>query len=192
MAHELRIDKLSGHLKGTPGSKTMDPSGSASPEHQQIMEALKPGRKRVEISPETVEVLGKLNCSRQDIAYGFGVSIRTIENRFKDPEVEAAYERGKAKGRIALRILQQKIANSQHGSAGNVVIHLSKHILGETDKAALELTGANGGPVLMTFRTILEEIDGKSRLMPVAQMIDVSPEKPAQIALGPPPEKTEA
>ncbi|WP_249144149.1 hypothetical protein [Bradyrhizobium lablabi] len=96
------------------------------------------GRPPVEISPEQLEALGMIHATIEEAAAFFSCTRRTIHNRLKDPEFLLAYENGKAKGRLNLRRLQWRHANTATSSASvNMTIHLSKHWLGETDKPAV-------------------------------------------------------
>jgi len=61
------------------------------------------GRKPIEIDLEQLEKLCNLDCTHEEIANWFGVSVRTIESRCKQRAFAKVMERGRAKGRISLR-----------------------------------------------------------------------------------------
>lgn len=111
----------------------------------------KKGRPPVEIDAAKLEALAKLQCTHEEIAAVFECSKRTIIRKLKkDPELKAAYERGKQLGKVSLRRLQFRHANMANSAGVTMTIHLSKHHLGETDKAALELTGRVDSNVQVT------------------------------------------
>lgn len=61
------------------------------------------GRKPVKIDLEQVEKLCNLQCTDEELASYFGVSVRTIERRKGQPAFAELLARGKAKGRLSLR-----------------------------------------------------------------------------------------
>ncbi|MCC8963757.1 hypothetical protein H8A95_15915 [Bradyrhizobium sp. Pear76] len=106
------------------------------------------GRPPVKIDIDQLEKLGAIHATTEEVAAVFGCTKRTILNRFKDePELKLAYENGKEKGKLSLRRLQWRHASGTGSGAVNMTIHLSKHWLKETDKAAVELSGPKGGPI---------------------------------------------
>jgi hypothetical protein len=92
-----------------------------------------------------IEGLGEINATHDEIAAVVGLSRQTVGKRFKDDIAwQEAFEKGKSKGRVSLRRLQWRHANSPTNSASvNMTIHLSKHFLGEVDKAAVIETHNN-------------------------------------------------
>ena len=102
------------------------------------------GRKPVAIDLGELEKLCTLQCTDPEIAAWFNVSVRTIENRRKQPKFAEAMERGKARGRISVRRAQMRLAE-----AGNATmcIWLGKQLLGQKDIVANEHTGKAGGPI---------------------------------------------
>jgi hypothetical protein len=106
-----------------------------------------PGRPKVEIDPVQLEKLGALHATYDEVAAFFDCEKRTIINRLKEPALQLAYANGKQKGKLNLRRLQLRHAQGTGSSAVNMTIHLAKHWLNETDKAAVELTGKGGGPI---------------------------------------------
>jgi hypothetical protein len=62
------------------------------------------GRKPIKIDLVELEKLCSLQCTDEEIAGFFGVSVRTIERKRKhEPAFAQAMNRGRAKGRISLR-----------------------------------------------------------------------------------------
>ena len=102
------------------------------------------GRRPVKIDLLELEKLSSLMCTDEEVAAFFGVSVRTIENRRKQPKFAQAMGRGKAKGRISLRRLQMRIAE---GGSPLMSIWLGKQCLGQTDVVTNEHTGKDGSPV---------------------------------------------
>ncbi len=106
--------------------------------------ALRAGRRPIKIDLIELEKLCSLQCTDQELAAFFGVSVRTIENRRKQPKFAQAMGRGKAKGRISLRRLQMRIAE---GGSPSMSIWLGKQCLGQTEVVTNEHTGKDGSPV---------------------------------------------
>lgn len=105
-------------------------------------EAKNIGRPKVTIDIETLEKLGALHATIEEVAGFYGCTKRTIINRLKEPGLLLAFENGKQKGKLNLRRLQMRHANGTGSGAVNMTIHLSKHLLGQTDKSLLELSGS--------------------------------------------------
>ena len=61
------------------------------------------GRPEAGIDMEELEKLCAMQCTDEEIAAWFAVSIRTIERRRKVAEFNDVMDRGKAKGRVSLR-----------------------------------------------------------------------------------------
>jgi hypothetical protein len=95
--------------------------------------------------------LATIGCTKEEAAAVIGCGKRTLEIRLREPDTREAWDNGALMGKVSLRRLQWRHANGAGSSAVNMTIHLSKHRLGETDKAAFELTGKDGGPITVTF-----------------------------------------
>jgi hypothetical protein len=91
------------------------------------------GRKAVPIDLLDLEKLCSMECTDQEIAAWFGVSVRTIKNRRAQRKFGDVMRRGDAKGRISIRRAQVRQVE-----AGNVamIIWLSKSRLGQRDNVA--------------------------------------------------------
>lgn len=110
-------------------------------------EAKKIGRPLIKLDPVDLEKLGALHATLEEVAGFYGCTKRTIINRLKDETLQLAFENGKQKGKLNLRRLQMRHAQGTGSGAVNMTIHLSKHLLGQTDKSLLELTGKDGGAI---------------------------------------------
>jgi hypothetical protein len=109
------------------------------------------GRKPVKIDLIELEKLCSLQCTDEDLAAFFGVSVRTIENRRKQPKFGEVMARGRAKGRISVRRAQVKLLEAGNASMG---IWLGKQLLGQRDVTPFELSGPNGQPVQFSLQSI--------------------------------------
>lgn len=85
---------------------------------------------RVEINLAELEKLSCLHPTDSEIASWFGVSTKTIERRKSEPAFAEALERGRARGKLNLRRIQHKMAESNAVMA----IFLGKNLLGQSDQ----------------------------------------------------------
>ena len=111
------------------------------------------GRKPVKIDLLELEKLSALQTTDEELAAFFGVSVRTIEKRRKQPKFAAAMARGKAKGRISVRRQLMKLLETGNPS---VAIWLSKTLLGQRDIRPIEFSGPNGQPAKISLEAIDE------------------------------------
>jgi hypothetical protein len=65
-----------------------------------------------------------------EVAAWFGVSTKTIERRKSEPAFAEALERGRARGKLNLRRIQNKMAENNAAMA----IFLGKNLLGQSDQ----------------------------------------------------------
>lgn len=114
---------------------TAEPDGIQS-------EPAKTGRPPVEIDPEEFQKLVTIGCTMAELAEFFSCSKKTISRRLNDPEdrkLREAWERGRSALKMSIRRLQLQYAQAKgcNGAAAvQMLIHLSKHHLGEIDKIA--------------------------------------------------------
>jgi hypothetical protein len=113
------------------------------------------GRKPVKIDLEQVEKLAAIQCTEAEIASVLGVSERTIERRKQQPDFAEAMARGKARGRVSLRRNLWSLANKGQPAAN---IFLAKNLLGYKDYIANELSGPDGGPIVIAPAPELKEL----------------------------------
>lgn len=107
------------------------------------------GRPRSDVDIVQLEKLAGLACTIEEAAAFLGVSKNTLLRRLKERKYRRAWEDGLSKGNVSLRRLQWAKANSDSSSSVAMIIHLSKHRLGQTDKSLVEMTGRGGGPIQM-------------------------------------------
>src|SRR5579871_3428762 len=102
------------------------------------------GRKAIRIDLEQVEKLCNLQCTDEELASFFGVSVRTIERRKNQPAFAEVLARGKAKGKLSLRRSLWGLAAKGNPAAN---IFLAKNLLGYRDYVSSELSGPDGGAI---------------------------------------------
>jgi hypothetical protein len=112
-----------------------------------------------------------LQCTDQEIASFFNVSVRTIERRRNKPAFAEAMDRGRARGKLSLRRSLWSLAVKGNPAAN---IFLSKNLLGYRDELSNEHSGPDGGPIPLDSRPDLskltdEELKQLQNLMDKAQ-----------------------
>jgi hypothetical protein len=100
------------------------------------------GRKATPIDLTQLENLCAMQCSDEEIAAWFKVSVRTIQNRRKQSGFAEVMHRGKARGCINVRRAQMRLLEAGNAT---IAVWLGKNLLGQRDN--LQITGANGGPI---------------------------------------------
>jgi hypothetical protein len=88
-------------------------------------------RQRVDIDLEEFEKLATLQCTRDEVADWFGVSLGTIESRLRETVYREAWERGRSKGKVALRRAQ--FHNAVKRNNASLQIWLGKQWLSQRD-----------------------------------------------------------
>ena len=97
----------------------------------------KTGRPPAKIDLDAVERAASIGCTAEEIAAIVGVGRRTLfDHMERDPEITAAIERGKDKGRATLRRMQWQ--GAQKGNA-TMLIWLGKQMLGQKDRHEIDL-----------------------------------------------------
>jgi hypothetical protein len=96
----------------------------------------------IEIDYKKVEEAGAFDCTLQECAVHCGVSENTIKRRFNnDPLFIEAWQRGQARCKLNLRRLGWRHAKGFGPQAVTAWIHLTKHVLGWTEKSTMEVHG---------------------------------------------------
>ena len=107
----------------------------------------KRGRPASAVDLDQLEKLAGLACTIEEAAAFLGVSKRTLLRRLEDPKCKKVWEEGLLKGNVSLRRKQWALAQSDSPSAVTMLLHLSRHRLGQNDKSLVEMTGKNGSPL---------------------------------------------
>jgi hypothetical protein len=108
------------------------------------------GRPEIELDLAQIERLAQIHCTDEEIAAVVGCSVDTLARRkVNDPDFMAMLQRGKGRGRMALRRLQWQRAN---GGSDTMLIWLGKQLLGQRDKSDQMHMGEDGGPIVHSFR----------------------------------------
>src|ERR1700752_3777096 len=113
-------------------------------------------RPKARIELTEIAQLGGLHCTDGELASFFGVSPRTIARRRQSPKFLEALERGKARGKINLRRILWKLAQSGQIAAA---IFLAKNVLGYKDAGSMELSGPGGGPIEVATKPDLSQLN---------------------------------
>ena len=93
-------------------------------------------KSKIEFNLEALESLCRLNCTHEEIAAYFNVSLKTVERRYKEEhDFAAAVDRGKATGRLSLRRKQIELVDNGNAS---MAIWLGKQLLNQTDKQEID------------------------------------------------------
>ena len=101
-------------------------------------------RPEVKIDLVELEKLCGMQCTDEEVAAFFGVSVRTIIRRRKSTQFIEAMERARAKGRISVRRSLFRLAANGNIAAA---IFLAKNLLGYRDVVANEHSGPAGSPI---------------------------------------------
>ena len=92
------------------------------------------GRPRKEVDEKQVEKLMAIQCTAEEIAGWFGVSVDTIDRRIKEwgyPNFAEMFKQFSQDGKISLRRAQYKVATEKLNVA--MLIWLGKQYLGQSD-----------------------------------------------------------
>lgn len=89
-------------------------------------------RPKLNIDPEIVLQLSKLQCTYREMAEFLGCDEKTLRNRFS-----AEIDKGRESGKISLRRMQWRSAEA---GSHTMLIWLGKQYLGQTDKVEEKIT----------------------------------------------------
>jgi hypothetical protein len=114
----------------------------------------------IEIDLDELEKLCGLHATQADIAGWFNVSLSTIEKRAASRDLldfngtkttfREIMERGSAKGRVSLRRLQMKAAESGNST---MLVWLGKQLLGQKDQVKVEHSAGE-----ITYEELITEL----------------------------------
>lgn len=96
-------------------------------------------RPKKDIDPEQVRKLAAIDCSLAEIASVLKCSVDTLDRRFAE-----VIKKGREEGCASLKRRQFEVAQSGNPT---MLIWLGKQRLGQSDKASVTHTGAEGGPI---------------------------------------------
>jgi hypothetical protein len=100
------------------------------------------GRPKIAMGLQEVENLSRINCTMDELAAYFQVSVRTVQLRAqKERAFREAIERGQAMGRLSVR--RHQIRLMEQGNP-TMAIWLGKQLLGQRDKFETEVTMKDG------------------------------------------------
>ncbi len=94
------------------------------------------GRKAAQIDLIELEKLCTLHCSDEEIASWFGVSVRTLQNRRKQPAFAEVMRRGKARCCITVRRAQMRLLEAGNAT---IAVWLGKSLLGQRDTSSIRM-----------------------------------------------------
>ncbi len=94
------------------------------------------GRKAAQIDLVELEKLCTMQCSDEEIASWFSVSVRTVQNRRKQPTFAEVMRRGKARGCINVRRAQMRLLDADNTT---MAVWLGKSLLGQRDTSSIRL-----------------------------------------------------
>ncbi len=110
--------------------------------------AKKAGRPRIELDKKLFEMLAEAGCSIDEISAmlkrsGLKIDRRTIMRRLQEPDYREAWDQGRLVMKALLRSQMWRLARlSAHPHVANQMSQfLARHVLGMSEKSALELSG---------------------------------------------------
>ena len=99
-------------------------------------------KKKIEMTPEMViTAMGMCQCTKVEVCAKLGITKNTFDAR---EGFSSLYIDGKLLGKSRLR---QKLVNTALEGNAQVLIHLSKSMLGNKESSGLELSGPDGSPI---------------------------------------------
>jgi len=113
------------------------------------------GRRAIKIDLAELEKLCALQCTDQEIASFFEVSVRTIERRRNKPAFAEVMDHGRGRGKLSLRRSLWNLAVKGNPAAN---IFLAKNLLGYRDVLSNEHSGPDGGPIPIDSRPDLSKL----------------------------------
>lgn len=127
--------------------------------------------RRIDFSESEIIRLAEIGATQEECADYLGVGIATFKRRMKEAKYRAMWERGRASGKVKLRLLQWRHARGTGSAAVQMTIHLSKQLLGDTDRVVM--TGPDGQAIQVSHKHVhaIVELPSNGREIP----IDVKP-----------------
>ena len=113
--------------------------------------ALKRRKRRVEITARELRNLGLWMATFKEAAAWFQCSASTLALRLReDPELRNAWDEGHYEGHLSLRRRQLEVAFSNSPQAIQMLIHLGKAVLNQTEQFKHEHSDQHGSPIKFT------------------------------------------
>ena len=112
-----------------------------------VAKAEKPtGRPRIELDESVLRACAAIGATEEEIcaglrAAGCELDLRTLKRRLQEDRYRAIWMQARNQFKLSIRRLQFRHAQMPNSAGVTMTIHMSKHQLGETEKAALELSG---------------------------------------------------
>lgn len=101
-------------------------------------------RKHAKIKVSQIRALSEIHATESEAAGVLGIKLSTFKECLRiDNAARAAWESGRANGKVSLRRKQWKLADNNAGMA----IFLGKQYLGQSDVSVVEHSGRDGGPI---------------------------------------------
>jgi hypothetical protein len=104
-------------------------------------------RAPAEIDLKHFEKMCSYQFTVEEMAAALKISKRTLLRKIKVDPYKTLWDDGAANGRQLVKRRGFELMAMDNSAGVQAWIHQTKHVLGWNDKAALELTGKNGGPV---------------------------------------------
>lgn len=98
------------------------------------------GAPELVIDDQIFEELCKIQCTVDEMAAVFKVSNSTIKRRLRDPKYRELKDQGNLLGKVSIRRQGFLHMRRPNGAGVQAWMHLTKHILGWTEKTALEIS----------------------------------------------------
>jgi hypothetical protein len=141
---------------------------------------VKIGRRPKDLTEAAVFAMARSRFTQQEAAAALDIDRTTLTRHLQlNPKLREAWDRGKQMYFVSLKRLQWKHAQMKNSAGVNMTIHLSKHDLGEHDKALFEHSGPGGSALV--FPTIevrfVRAVDGR-QVEPAPAMKTISPPVP--------------
>jgi hypothetical protein len=136
------------HRSRKPGARPPGRAKANAPTDTASAWALKRRKRRIEITARELRNLGLWMATFRETAAWFQCSASTLALRLKeDPELRSAWDEGHYEAQLSLRRRQLEIAFGESPQATQMLIHLGKTVLNQTERMKYEHTGQGGGPI---------------------------------------------
>jgi hypothetical protein len=139
------------------------------------------GRPEAKIDVAELEKLCSMQCTDEEIAAFFNISVRTIERRRTVASFRDVMDRAKAKGRVSVRRNLFRLAANGNVAAA---IFLSKNLLGYRDVVNTEHSGLAGGPIQVSSKPDLSQLTDEELQQLRSIAVKALPARPYRPGIG--------